>query len=135
MTVDPVLSRAKKVIEDLNATNRCVGVLTKPDTLADRTGNIDFENILRGNEHRLGHGWLVTKQPGQEFRAEESKYHEKAREEEEEFFANDPLWKGPWSEYLKRCGTNRIQNVLSELLVTSIKEKSVSKYPSILKAI
>ncbi|THV45891.1 hypothetical protein BGAL_0440g00040 [Botrytis galanthina] len=122
MTVDPVLSRAKKVIEDLNATNRCVGVLTKPDTLADRTGNTDFENILRGNEHRLGHGWLVTKQPGQEFRAEESKYHEKAREEEEEFFANDPLWKGPWSEYLKRCGTNRIQNVLSELLVTSIKE-------------
>ncbi|TGO27043.1 hypothetical protein BPAE_0048g00140 [Botrytis paeoniae] len=122
MTVDPVLSRAKKVIEDLNATNRCVGVLTKPDTLADRTGNTDFENILRGKEHRLGHGWLVTKQPGQEFRADESKYHEKAREEEEEFFADDKLWKGPWSDFLNRCGTNRIQNVLSELLVTSIKE-------------
>ncbi|TGO69801.1 hypothetical protein BELL_0755g00020 [Botrytis elliptica] len=122
MTVDPVLSRAKKVIEDLNATNRCVGVLTKPDTLADRTGNTDFENILRNKEHRLGHGWLVTKQPGQEFRADESKYHEKAREEEEEFFKHDKLWNGPWSDFLDRCGTNRIQNVLSELLVTSIKE-------------
>ncbi|KAF5870276.1 putative dynamin family protein [Botrytis fragariae] len=122
MTVDPVLSRAKKVIEDLNATSRCVGVLTKPDTLADRTGNTDFENILRGKEHRLGHGWLVTKQPGQEFRANESDYHANARKEEVEFFENDPLWKGPWSDFLNRCGTNRIQNVLSELLVTSIKE-------------
>ncbi|TGO39050.1 hypothetical protein BHYA_0061g00050 [Botrytis hyacinthi] len=122
MTVDPVLSRAKKVIEDLDATKRCVGVLTKPDTLADRTGNADFENILRGKEHRLGYGWLVTKQPGQEFRADESKYHEEARKEEENFFKTDLLWNGAWSEYKNKCGTSRIQTVLSELLVTLIKE-------------
>ncbi|TGO06969.1 hypothetical protein BTUL_0366g00010 [Botrytis tulipae] len=122
MTVDPVLSRAKKVIEDQDATKRCVGVLTKPDTLADKTGNADFENILSGKEHRLGHGWLVTKQPGQEFRADESKYHEDARKEEENFFKTDQLWNGAWSEYKNKCGTSRIQTVLSELLVTSIKE-------------
>ncbi|KAF7890996.1 uncharacterized protein EAF02_001321 [Botrytis sinoallii] len=122
MTVDPVLSRAKKVIEDLDATKRCVGVLTKPDTLADKTGNADFENILRGKEHRLGYGWLVARQPGPEFRADESKYHEEARKEEEEFFRCDPLWNGAWSEFKNKCGTSRIQTVLSELLVTSIKE-------------
>ncbi|KAM0131014.1 hypothetical protein ACHAO1_007607 [Botrytis cinerea] len=122
MTVDPVLSRAKRVIEDLNATGRCVGVLTKPDTLSDRTGNTDFENILSGKEHRLGHGWLVTKQPGPEFDAGESDYHKTARQEEEKFFADDKLWNGPWSNFRNRCGTNRIQNVLSELLVTSIKK-------------
>lgn len=120
MTVDPVLSRAKKVIEDLDATDRCIGVLTKPDTLPDKNGNTDFENILRGKEHRLEHGWYVTKQPAQDFEAEEAEYHNKARREEKEFFEHDELWKGKWSEFQNKCGTEKIQTVLSDLLATSI---------------
>ncbi|QSZ36029.1 hypothetical protein DSL72_007153 [Monilinia vaccinii-corymbosi] len=120
MTVDPVLSRAKKVIEDMNATDRCVGVLTKPDTLADRTGNEDFENILSGKEHRLGHSWLVTKQPGPEFQSNDLEYHKKAHQAEIDFFANDKLWNSSWAGFKSKCGTERIQTVLSGLLTTSI---------------
>ena len=124
MSVDSVLSRAKKVIEDVRATDRCVGVLTKPDTLADREkGTSDFENILRGKEHQLKYGWHVTKQPGPNFQADEPEYHRKARKEEEDFFAQDHLWQGPWSGFQDRCGTVKIQKVLSNLLATSIMER------------
>ena len=72
-----------------------MGVLTKPDTLSDRRGgHIDFEKVLGGEEHRVGHGYFVTKQPGPESELTLGPdYHALARQEEVDFFDSDSLWK------------------------------------------
>lgn len=122
MSVEAVLSKAKALIEEERATNRCMGVLTKPDTLVEKDGTKDWEKILDGEEHRLGHGWRVTKQPGPNFQATEKDFHLQACEEEKEFFNNNKLWQGPWSKYKDRCGIPKIQKSLSRFLAESIRK-------------
>ncbi|KAG4028320.1 hypothetical protein MFRU_022g00400 [Monilinia fructicola] len=122
MQVEAVLSRAKAIIEEERATDRCMGVLTKPDTIVEKDGNNDWEKILSGDEHRLGHGWRVTKQPGPGFQAGEKGYHVKAGEDEQEFFATSELWSVKWKKFEKQCGIPRIQSKLSRLLADSIQK-------------
>ncbi|CAD6449268.1 f72fed9a-3a0b-406b-bd68-b7f272b1a9a9 [Sclerotinia trifoliorum] len=121
MSVEAVLSKAKALIEEERATNRCMGVLTKPDTLVEKDGTKDWEKILNGEEHRLGHGWRVTKQPGPDFQATGKDFHLQACEEEEEFFSTNELWKHSWSKYKDKCGIPKIQKSLSRLLAESIR--------------
>lgn len=125
MSVDPVLSKTGGVINKLRANDRCVGVLTKPDTLSDRrSGHGDFEKVLQGEAHQLGHGYFVTKQPGPDSQlAAGPDYHRLAREEEQDFFDGDELWSGSWSEFRSRCGTTRIQEYLSQQLAVQISER------------
>lgn len=125
MQVEAVLSRAKAIIEEERATDRCMGVLTKPDTIVEKDGNNDWEKILSGDEHRLGHGWRVTKQPGPGFQAGEKGYHVKAGEDEQEFFATSELWSVKWKKFEKQCGIPRIQSKLSRLLADSIQKRFV----------
>ncbi|KAM3082475.1 hypothetical protein ACMFMF_002137 [Clarireedia jacksonii] len=123
MSVDAVMSSAKKVIEDQNATARCVGVLTKPDTFSDKRGDVsDWEKILTNTEHWMGYGYFATKQPGPNFKYDLSSgsYHDQARKEEEEFFDNDELWSGRWKKFRSRCGTAVIQEFLSRQLAEEI---------------
>ncbi|KAI9645108.1 hypothetical protein NHQ30_005842 [Ciborinia camelliae] len=122
MQVEAVLSRAKSLIEEERATDRCMGVLTKPDTLVERDGTNDWEKILSGEEHRLGHGWRVTRQPGPDFQPGDLDYHEQARRDEEEFFKTNDLWQGKWSKFQKQCGIPKVQSLLSRLLADSIRK-------------
>ncbi|KAJ8063316.1 hypothetical protein OCU04_008546 [Sclerotinia nivalis] len=122
MSVEAVLSKAKALIEEEGATNRCMGVLTKPDTLVEKEGTNDWEKILDGEEHHLGHGWRVTRLPGPDFQATEKDYHLQACDEEKEFFSTNELWQGPWSKYQDKCGIPKIQRLLSRLLAESIQK-------------
>ncbi|PQE17745.1 dynamin family protein [Rutstroemia sp. NJR-2017a BVV2] len=130
MSVDAVMSKTKKVIVDNNATARCVGVLTKPDTFSDKKGDVsDWEKVLLGTEHIMGHGYFATKQPGPNFRYDSTagSYHDQARKEEAEFFDKDELWSGRWKHFRSRCGTAVIQEFLScqlaKEIAKSIKER------------
>ncbi|KAF7950513.1 hypothetical protein EAE96_007796 [Botrytis aclada] len=125
MSVEAVLSKAKSLIEEEHATDRCMGVLTKPDTLVEKDGTggtSDWEKILNGEEHRLGHGWRVTRQPGPDFRSNGLDYHVQACKDEKTFFATNELWQNTWSKYQDKCGIPRIQRLLSELLAESIRK-------------
>ncbi|PQE30378.1 dynamin family protein [Rutstroemia sp. NJR-2017a WRK4] len=130
MSVDAVMSKTKKVIVDNNATARCVGVLTKPDTFSDKKGDVsDWEKVLLGTEHIMGHGYFATKQPGPNFKYDPTagSYHDQARMEEAEFFDKDELWSGRWKHFRSRCGTAVIQEFLScqlaKEIAKSIKER------------
>ncbi|ESZ93332.1 hypothetical protein SBOR_6285 [Sclerotinia borealis F-4128] len=120
MQVEAVLSKSKSLIEEERATDRCMGVLTKPDTLVEKHGTNDWEKILSGQEHLLGHGWHVTRQPGQDFQPGDVDYHLQARKDEEEFFKTNELWQGKWFKFQNLCGIPRIQMLLSCLLAQSI---------------
>jgi hypothetical protein len=122
MSIDPALSKTGAVIRELKANHRCMGVLTKPDTLSDRRGgHVDFEKVLRCEEHRVGHGYFVTKQPGPKSDLVHGPdYHHLASQEEVDFFKNDPLWAGAWERFRHRCGTECIQRYLSQQLAVYI---------------
>ncbi|TAQ87004.1 hypothetical protein B7494_g4672 [Chlorociboria aeruginascens] len=118
MKSDPSTSSTGKLISDLRAKDRSMGVLTMPDVLQNR--HKDFEEILHGRAHVLGHGYFVTKQPGPDSLIEDTHYHAIAREEEESFFNSNELWTGPWASFKGRCGSVRIQQFLSQLLAKHI---------------
>lgn len=131
MSVEAVLSKAKALIEEERATDRCMGVLTKPDTLVEKDGTggtNDWEKILDGEEHHLGYGWRVTRQPGPDFRLTQPDYHVQACEEETEFFRTSELWGdgGIWSKYRSKCGIPKIQKLLSHLLADSVRKRFVT---------
>lgn len=124
MKTDPSNSSTGKVIQDCKASSRTIGVLTNPDHL--RARHIDYEKILNGTAHVVGHGYFVTKQPGEDANIEGPHYHALAREQEREFF-NTGLWQGEWSQFQKRCGTTIIQEFLS----IKLSEEILKSIPSI----
>jgi len=109
---DPGLSRTKAVIAQCNADHRCIGVLTMPDKLSSD----DYDNILNQRTYVLPHGYFVTKRPGKNSgHLRGPNYHALARQEEEDFFNTDPMWRdgGDWARFRSRCGTGTIQKYLS----------------------
>lgn len=113
MANDPGLSGTQAVIDDCNAENRCIGVLTKPDVL----GSTGYPSVLSGETFVLRHGYFVARRPDKDavhLRGKKD-YHALARDEEEEFFDTNPMWKegGVWAKYRDRCGTFTIQKYLS----------------------
>lgn len=117
MKTDPSNSSTGKVIQDCNASDRTIGVLTNPDHLHAR--HTDYEKILHGQAHVVGHGYFVTRQPDESFDLYAPNYHARARQEERAFFATG-LWVGEWSEFQHRCGTAVIQEFLSQKLAEQI---------------
>ena len=118
MKTDPSNSYTGKVIQNRNATSRCVGVLTNPDHVAAR--HIEYEKILEGQAHIIKHGYFVTRQPGPESALTGPDYHALARQEEVEFFDSDTLWTNEWRQFRSRCGTTAIQQFLSRELAKQI---------------
>lgn len=121
MRCDPSNAQTGKLIRDCNAINRCMGVLTNPDHIAAR--HIEYERMLQGTAHMVGHGYFVTKQPGEDSQLQPSDpdYHQKARQEEIEYFdSDDHLWTSDWLEFRPRCGTRVVQEFLSQELARQI---------------
>ncbi|TVY85402.1 Interferon-induced GTP-binding protein Mx1 [Lachnellula suecica] len=128
MANDPSNSKAVGVIQDNQAEDRCIGVLTMPDRLQGEDIHSDYNNILHQKTFILPHGYFVTKQPGPASKhlAGRPDYYDLARKEEDEFFRTAKFWKDgdEWAIFKSRCGTRTIQRYLSDqfakLILSSI---------------
>lgn len=120
MKTDPNNSHTGKIIQDCKAEDRCVGVLTNPDHLSTR--HPEYEDVLKGTEHVLRHGYFVTKQPGDGDFSSGTDF-ELRRKQEEKFFDENALWSGQWSCFRERCGTRPIQEFLARELAFQILER------------
>ncbi|OJD21537.1 hypothetical protein ACJ73_07124 [Blastomyces percursus] len=102
MTDDATNSSAARIIREVGAASRTLGVLTKPDRIGYGEEYDQWKKILRVE-------------------------HAQAREEEEEFFSSGP-WRNELVEYSDRFGTRNLQMAFSKLLNSRLS----SVYPFIL---
>src|SRR5436190_11637490 len=92
-----------------------IGVLTKADQLQEDQSLDDFSNMLKGLQHKIGHGYYVTKLPrGTQNRSYDEEYYARARLDEERFFAQSSPWNDGWSEFRSRFGTSNLAHALSQ---------------------
>ncbi|EEQ92645.2 dynamin GTPase [Blastomyces dermatitidis ER-3] len=114
MTDDATNSSAARIIREVGATSRTLGVLTKPDRIGYGEGYDQWKEILRGEKFTVGHSYYVVRNnPNPQVE------HSQAREEEEEFFSSGP-WRNELVEYSDRFGTRNLQMALSKLLKQQI---------------
>ncbi|CZS92619.1 uncharacterized protein RAG0_03180 [Rhynchosporium agropyri] len=125
MQNDPGISKTKGFVGNLKADNRCIGVLTMPDRIQqnETVAHQDYTKILANTAFVLQpHGYFVTKQPGPDSLAKGPRYHEIARQEENDFFESSGVWGpgGEWHQFRHRCGTATIQEYLSKVFARQI---------------
>ncbi|PGH13317.1 hypothetical protein AJ79_03733 [Helicocarpus griseus UAMH5409] len=114
MTDDATNSSAARIIREVKATSRTLGVLTKPDRIGYGEGYEQWKEILRGEKFAVGHSYYVIRNnPNPQVE------HAQAREEEEDFFSTGP-WRNELSEHSDRFGTRKLQMALSRLLKQQI---------------
>ncbi|KAL8720623.1 MAG: hypothetical protein Q9181_007883 [Wetmoreana brouardii] len=116
MTDDPANSTASKLIHELNAQNRTIGVITKPDRVQSGESLAQWIDILNGKKFKLGHGYYVVKN-----NPDPNVNHVVARQEEDIFFAENEPWSHALSLHHDRFGTLKLQGVLSKRLTAQIK--------------
>ncbi|KAK6526135.1 hypothetical protein TWF281_011171 [Arthrobotrys megalospora] len=101
--------------------NRTIGALTKPDTvLGGEHGQ--WIKILRGHEHRLHHGYFVTRQPSQQQLLNRIS-HAEARRLEDDFFNGEDPWNSELVDLSERFGTINLQKYLSKQLANLIRQR------------
>ncbi|RPB13528.1 P-loop containing nucleoside triphosphate hydrolase protein [Morchella conica CCBAS932] len=128
MKDDAVNQSAARIAHEYGE-ERTIGALTKPDTVGP--GEYDqWVNILRGNSHRLKHGYFVTKQPNQE-QLNQKIDHAQARAQEAEFFAKSEPWATDLQDLQHRFGTQALQSYLAKELGELIKKR----LPDVIKLI
>ncbi|KAF3400389.1 Interferon-induced GTP-binding protein Mx1 [Talaromyces pinophilus] len=113
MTDDATNSSAARIVREIKATDRTLGVLTKPDRVEDIA---QWADLLTGHKFHLGHGYYVVRNnpnPNVE--------HRQARMEEAQFFSTEP-WTTALAPFQLRLGTFNLQNALSQLLIDQIKD-------------
>ncbi|EEH17402.1 hypothetical protein PABG_07398 [Paracoccidioides brasiliensis Pb03] len=114
MTDDATNSSAARIIREVGATSRTLGVLTKPDRIGYGEGYDQWIEILRGDKFTVGHSYYVVRNnPNPQVE------YAQAREEEVEFFNTGP-WKNELSAHSERFGTRNLQMALSKLLKKQI---------------
>lgn len=128
MSADAATSRTSKVIADCHAADRCIGVLTKADQLQEGQYHTEFQNILEGRTYQLGHGYFVTKLPGQSRSLYDENYHSNARVAEEHFFSTQNPWNSEWSEFRTRFGTSNLAQALSQKFAEQIIDRYIHKF-------
>lgn len=112
MNQDAENSFAFKLIQEMNAEDRCVGVMTKADLLPRETnGFSSWLLMLNEQAHRTGLGYFITSRQGSDL-DEQNKF-------EEAFFNRtaDSATMGQWPEifekYRDRCGIEKLKEFLS----------------------
>ncbi|KAF2679716.1 interferon-induced GTP-binding protein Mx [Lentithecium fluviatile CBS 122367] len=108
-------STAGGFARELKATDRCIGVLTKPDRLPPGSREDRLQAVLDGKSFRLGHGYYVVKNPGQDD-IDLGLSHSAARLCEQEFFTTNTPWATTLRNYHVKFGTLNLQSFLSEKL-------------------
>ncbi|KAL8799589.1 MAG: hypothetical protein Q9182_005765 [Xanthomendoza sp. 2 TL-2023] len=115
MTDDAANSTASKLVQELNAQHRTIGVLTKPDRVQSGESMTQWVDILDGKKFRLGHGYYVVKN-----NSNPEVSNTVAREEEDQFFDSEP-WVRTLGSHFDRFGTFKLQSMLSKLLKAQIR--------------
>jgi len=101
---------ARKVDPD---GSRTIGVLTKPDSVAE-SELYEWFPVLSGMKHKLQHGYFVTKQPGPDELSLNLSFDD-ARARETEYFSKAP-WRDLDTSLRNRVGTQSLTKALSSLL-------------------
>ena len=116
MNNDAHNSMGAAMIEKMDAQNRTLGVLTKPDRVGD-TGVDQWRNRLSGQAFPLKLGYYVVKNPSQP----KNTNHDQATFDEQEFFRNSPAFRDDLYEYSSRFGIDNLRTHLSQTLEEAIK--------------
>ncbi|OCL10716.1 interferon-induced GTP-binding protein Mx [Glonium stellatum] len=119
MESDVANSSATRIVRNLKAESRCIGVLTKPDRLPQGDPVDIWHAILNGQKFPLGHSYFVTKQPSQS-EIDMGITHVRARELEGQFFETQEPWATKFAQFKSRYGTTQLQTILSQKLTTQI---------------
>ena len=123
MTDDPANSSASRLIRDVKAEARTVGVLTKPDRVQKAESIEQWMQILNGDKFKLGHGYhIVMNNP--DVRVD----HATARAQERDFFQQNEPWATELKNYDQRFGTLQLQATLSTKLTAQIRLRYVSYF-------
>jgi hypothetical protein len=118
MESDMMNSAASGLVREIGASDRCVGVLTKPDRRDEDPRQ--WQDVLSGHKFQLELGYFVTKQPAT---GSLDISYEEARAEEMGFFGSD-LWQIDFPNVNKHQGTRNLQIALSKQLL-AISSKSI----------
>ena len=114
-------SKASALVNECGATDRTIGVLTKPDRLQSDDRVDAWTSVLDGKEFCMGHGYFVVKQPSQT-EINQGITNAQARNLEEEFFKS-PRWSRRFGDVdVERLGTRNLQRNLSDKLAHLILE-------------
>ncbi|CAN9127666.1 unnamed protein product [Alternaria alternata] len=115
-------STAGGIARKLNATDRCIGVLTKPDRLPAGSRYEKLKAVFDQKRFALGHGYFVVKNLDQD-EINQDLTHQQARIREQEFFAEGEPWATDFVDYGRRFGTLNLQRFLSGKLAEQITKK------------
>ncbi|CAN9098449.1 unnamed protein product [Alternaria alternata] len=115
-------STAGGIARKLNATDRCIGVLTKPDRLPAGSRYEKLKAVFDQQRFALGHGYFVVKNLDQD-EIHQGLTHQQARIREQEFFAEGEPWATDFVDYGHRFGTLNLQRFLSGKLAEQITKK------------
>ena len=125
MTDDAANSTASKLVQELNAQSRTIGVLTKPDRVQSGESLAQWIDILNGKKFKLGHGYFVVKN-----NPDPRVSHLVARQEEDRFFKDNEPWTEILSSHQDRFGTLNLQQALSKRLTAEIRTRYLSVPPT-----
>ena len=121
MTEDIANSQAFHLVNEINAQDRTLGCLTKPDRMQEGDSIEEWSNIFNGKKYGLGFGYHVVKN-----NPDPSVDHDTARCEEIDFFSDSEPWATDLASHADRFGTMKLQAVLSQRLTIKIRDRSVS---------
>lgn len=103
------------------ALQRCLGIMTKPDTWLDETMHRkQLEAILKNQCFKLQHGYHVTKQPSQS-QLDDKISHFDADASEESYFKQTALYKTACQKYPTQFGVQHVVRRVEGLLENSLR--------------
>ena len=110
MNTDAMNNTAARVVREMGAQDRTLGVLTKPDLLNSAK---QWREILDGHSFKLAHGYHVVWNDSLE-----GTTHSEARRKEQEFFRDSEVFSkgGELSHHDRKQGIPLLQRTLSSLL-------------------
>ncbi|OAA57100.1 dynamin family protein [Niveomyces insectorum RCEF 264] len=153
MNADPETSSTFSIIRAKKAQSRTIGIMTKADLLPpDPNASAQWTAMLRGEQHRVGHGYFMTARPivtqnlipdailSQRDPARPADDLERQGAFEEAFFnkqlpglANQE-WRDCFKDFEDRCGVSRLAKFMSQQLghefakcLPQIKERVTTK--------
>jgi GTPase SAR1 family protein len=119
MENDIMNSQASALVNEEDANDRCIGVLTKPDRLASDIDSAEqWKEVLAGKRFKRGLGYFVTKQPAQS-ELKGGINHADARIQEMQFF-HSTRWQHQFPGHEEKLGTNKLAIALSSQLINLI---------------
>ncbi|KAH7381463.1 P-loop containing nucleoside triphosphate hydrolase protein [Phaeosphaeria sp. MPI-PUGE-AT-0046c] len=121
MENDIANSRAGGLSRKLKATDRCIGILTKPDRCHEiRCGEV-LSDIFEDKRFAFGHGYFVVRNSDQE-QLTQGLTNDEARSQEQLFFEKE-MFASKFSKFNHRFGTSNLQAFLSFKLAEQITKR------------